>query len=418
MSLNDPSRIGPNQDINDPTDIIQTQTTFQETSIAIYNILNEPVLDIKIPVLLENGNTVQVGSGNINDNPMWSGAIINTYIDLAEKFRDYWNDLNNLLGTLPNETGIIVDFISAYSGNPIIFSDILASRTIEYRKYIMEHNCYTQQDLVATPHEPLDEPIWSGIGPTFYNSGTYPQLIQAAIDIKPVLVGTSGGTFLGCDNLQLEQYELYGRFRVTGSGVFGNTIIDEPELFIDANCGLARGSIFASPNYSANSDDLLILNPYNEPITISYSSNASLSITALTTNRAGNPRPTSFSSLSAVSDCGIDVRATGINSASGIPSWPPIHFDDDFNSSLDNSNPTLVNLNSSISNSFILGAQQKCIILLWSRCAIDCGQIIVEGGDASLLTDFSSYNIDASVDSSIIASGYNFNHFVSRDISS
>lgn len=193
------ARIGPNQDINDPTTIIQTAFEYQQKSDSAGNFLAQfnarnpnvtgsPIIDISIPFKMEDGYTQFLEGSNIDlddekyiyDENLVSNSTLVTYVDLAERFRIYWATLNNVLDQLDDysylqETDIDPEgpFVVIIGGN---------TRTHGSLGGI----AYDQESYYHLPSGSLSTPAWTGVGPTNYNQLTYPQLLNElyAIDIQ------------------------------------------------------------------------------------------------------------------------------------------------------------------------------------------------------------------------------------------
>jgi len=185
------TRSGPNQDINDPTTLIDLAYRYQQQSDQAGNLLAQsnaqnpnvngsPIINISIPfrksdgsIQLLYGEDIEFDTQYIYDNSLVSNANINTYIYLAERFRDYWEILNNVLNQLNDYDYVIEDNIDPEGptiahlyGGQIRTHGSLGG--ITYRKKSYSH----------LPSESLSIPVWNGIGPTNYNQLTYPQLLN------------------------------------------------------------------------------------------------------------------------------------------------------------------------------------------------------------------------------------------------
>lgn len=193
------TRIGPNQDINDPTSIIKLTKCFQTQSDLIGQFIAQsqmenpffsggsPITDVSIPFKRRNGTTTLInGSGielddygnYIYDYAIVSDSILVTYIDLAERFRIYWTELNDALDQLDdfNYRQSIEDF-SPYESEPYW----LPAQPSGDGYWVMDGSLggasYSGW-LVHYYPDKQSEPIWSGNGPINYNEFTYPQLEQ------------------------------------------------------------------------------------------------------------------------------------------------------------------------------------------------------------------------------------------------
>lgn len=184
------TRAGPNQDINNPKTIIALAHVFQVKSDTIGDYLAKsnaqsfyvngpPIVDVFIPFNKTDGsiqnlhgtNIEQDGAEYLYDTNLVSNSIINTYINLAERFRSDWELLKSSAELLQNfenitDTEIIYPLPSTpIPGNPPIYT---TSGTMEGVRYNYELTSFST-------HIP-DTPVWSGSGPTNYNYNTYPQL--------------------------------------------------------------------------------------------------------------------------------------------------------------------------------------------------------------------------------------------------
>jgi len=187
MPIDNPNRIGPNQDINDPISLIELAYELQQKSNT-FGVLNHiiksqnlndfsggPIFNITIPVLLENGLTVEYPASGITipgdtfvyDTSLWSSGLIITHINLPERFRNYWSGLNNVI----NPSGFIKGTDIADEG-PTTISGGGKTRTHGSSGNISFEAAFFD------PSEPYETPGWSGSGPVNYNSGTYPQLLN------------------------------------------------------------------------------------------------------------------------------------------------------------------------------------------------------------------------------------------------
>ncbi len=186
------TRTGPNQDINDPETIIELAYLFQQNSNAKGDFLAQsdtqdpnasglPIVDISIPFKMLDGSTQLLSGDDIdfddgvyvyNHDLVSSGTIV-TYVDLAERFRDYWSLLNDVLDQLADfEYSQDEDiepngpFITVFPGG--IYSHGSLGGT-----------AYDLTSYSHSPTDPVETPDWDGVGPTDYNQLTYPQLLIA-----------------------------------------------------------------------------------------------------------------------------------------------------------------------------------------------------------------------------------------------
>jgi hypothetical protein len=185
------ARVGPNQDINDPTTIIDLLYQYQQQSNSMGNRLAQSntqnpgatgssIINVSIPFKRTDGSTqllygsdISYDDGYIYDTDLVEDSIIVTYVNLAERFRDYWETLNNVLDQLNS-------FYILQETN----MDPEGPTTINFGNYITRtHGSLggTSYDLYSysySPSESLVVPNWSGEGPISYNRLTYPQLLS------------------------------------------------------------------------------------------------------------------------------------------------------------------------------------------------------------------------------------------------
>lgn len=184
------ARVGPNQDINDPTTIIALTYDFQQQSNNYGNFLAQsiaqnpnttgsPIINVSIPFKLTDGSTQLLEGSNIelsesiyiyNEN-LVSNATLITYINLAERFRDYWATLNNILAQLYDYDYLIE--IDIDPEGPA--TGILPGGEIRIHGSL-GGTSYNQFSYSHSPSSPLSIPTWIGNGLTNYNQLTYPQL--------------------------------------------------------------------------------------------------------------------------------------------------------------------------------------------------------------------------------------------------
>lgn len=197
------ARAGPNQDINNPTTMLEVGKTFYDKSVdfgilqAVSNTGNPnatgpPVTPITIPLKLFNGSTYSLDCSRITDQftvdeSRLGQSVINTYIDLAERFRDYYEVLKaSLIG--------LSDY---YSESSTTISPIASGSTPPTPPDFMTHASGsfggTSYDidsiLFFTSYD--DTPVWSGNTPTNYNVNTYPQLLEAANSLDSSFIDNS-----------------------------------------------------------------------------------------------------------------------------------------------------------------------------------------------------------------------------------
>jgi len=187
-------RVGPNQDINDPTTILEVGKAFYDKSVdfgilnAVSNTQNPnatgtPIPTVIIPLKLENGSIYNLCCSRITneftvDEPNLNRSVINTYIDLAERFRNYWLTMRTILNDLNDYSDFDYTIVSPH-----------ASGSNEYWGYVtgvsgsFGGKSHTAEFLTFATTMP-DVPVWSGLGPVDYNYNTYPQLLNIINEIN------------------------------------------------------------------------------------------------------------------------------------------------------------------------------------------------------------------------------------------
>lgn len=181
------ARVGPNQDINDPTTIIDLAYQYQQQSDFAGNMLAQsnsenpnvtgsPIVDVSIPFKRTNGSTqllqgsnIDYDDGYIYNTDLVSDSTIITYVFLAERFRGYWEALNNILDQLNSYDYLEENNIESVSG--ITYGSLGGTE-------------YGQTSYSFSPSESLLIPTWQGSGLTNYNQSTYPQLLSALSTIS------------------------------------------------------------------------------------------------------------------------------------------------------------------------------------------------------------------------------------------
>ncbi len=180
------ARTGPNQDINDPTTILEVNKFYYDKSVDFGDLkaisdsqdpdaTGPPVTTVDIPLKLANGSTSLLDGSIVTDeftadDPNLSVSVINTYIDLAERFRNYWELLRQSIVSLADFATTTTTAIPAIPSSPVsgqagFTSGALSSIQYDYSAGVFE---------VDYP----DTPTWSGHRPTDYNQNTYPQLLN------------------------------------------------------------------------------------------------------------------------------------------------------------------------------------------------------------------------------------------------
>jgi len=230
MALGDQFRSGPNQDINDPTSLIELSYVFQQTSDSFGDFLRisdtqnlddfdgDPIVNVSIPLLLEDGSTSEYFASGITtsgevfiyDTSLWATALIITHINLPERFRDYWAEINNTINQLNN-------FVSSTDIPPEgpVIADLGDGR-------IRTHGSLGGEDFdlgIFDPTSPYDTPSWSGSGPVNYNSGTYPQLLNEITNLNISLFQQEWDTIYLYDSLKDSNGSVLSLFVSFGKGI-------------------------------------------------------------------------------------------------------------------------------------------------------------------------------------------------------
>lgn len=200
MAILGQNRVGPNQDVNNPTTLINLGYEFNRISeelgiaLEIYNTKDlsasgDKITDIIIPLKLSNGNTSNYDTVNIDfiggsfdyDKDLWGTATILTYVDLAETFRDYWDTLNNVLDTIAGPINSVTSTAGTTEG-PIVIN--LGFGVIRTHGSIKVTD-YTLTTFHFEPSGSFSTPTWLGEGPTNYTYQTYPQLLSQISLLEP-----------------------------------------------------------------------------------------------------------------------------------------------------------------------------------------------------------------------------------------
>ncbi len=216
------ARVGPNQDINDANVLIELLLAYQTKSELIGNLLAQylsedinaegpPIADISIPRKLFDGSTqllegsdAKLFSQDEISNAL-SNSVLVTYVDLAERFRDYFEVFRDTLLSISdteNRTEEIIPSVPGEEPFPGSYPTTLLGS---------EGGIETQIQTIHFTISAPNIPVWSGSGPTNYNSGTYPQLSK-------INDATNGGSEQS-DETTREEYTwrtIEGARRLTG----------------------------------------------------------------------------------------------------------------------------------------------------------------------------------------------------------
>jgi len=186
------ARVGPNQDINDPTTILEVGKFFYDKSVdfgilkAISDTENplasgSPIPTVTIPLKLMDGSTYSLDCSRITDNftvdePKLGESVLNTYIDLAERFREYWLTMRNTLFSLDDSFNFGSTNVSPDPSGSQLYGGYITGVSGSFGGKM-----YTINSIEFFTNIP-DIPIWSGYGPINYNYNTYPQLLNVIDD--------------------------------------------------------------------------------------------------------------------------------------------------------------------------------------------------------------------------------------------
>lgn len=255
------ARVGPNQDINDPTTLNNLRSIATSASLQAkyrYEILNNesPTGGLAIPIFVElklsSGQSVFVSSYQLS---VWEQAVINTYIYQPERFRNYWRNINSYADNITAE-----DIETVYSFNieppdcDITYSNIYepdpGGSPVWRTRRVNVKDCFFEVSLAVSgmstsgvEYDSLSEPIWKGIGPTNYNYNTFPQLqsefgrlINGLQNMNPAVGASSSdvASFHYNESTYYIEYDTPSSSRISELGVSQllNTGIDSPYLFI------------------------------------------------------------------------------------------------------------------------------------------------------------------------------------------
>ncbi len=217
------ARTGPNQDINDPNDIIKLGHRYQLRSENLGNFLamsttkdpnatGPPIVDVSIPFRIGDGSTFfmdatdisvgEIGGVFLYDTDLVSSANIITYVDLPERFRDYWSEMRNVTSALEDFFFLTEQTSPGFSDPQDIYLEEDGSLGSVNSVYRLGTFIFQGEDSTLGP--------WLGFGPTNYTSETFPQLLGVADGlISPGFIGLfqaewdtnyfykRGGTLLG-----------------------------------------------------------------------------------------------------------------------------------------------------------------------------------------------------------------------------
>lgn len=205
-------RIGPNQDINDPATLIQLLYEYQQKSKLVGdlwaqytqrdpNAEGSSIVNISIPLKMLDGSTQSLEGFDIDlidgvyvyDQNTLSNAVLNTYINLAERFRNYFEIFRNRLLSIDNETEETSSItIPTIPQGSVTILDYITATSGSYG------GTETTIETMYVPTSVPDVPDWSGDGPIYYNLETYPELLTINDSI--------GGTSYKLETITYEAY--------------------------------------------------------------------------------------------------------------------------------------------------------------------------------------------------------------------
>lgn len=201
------ARVGPNQDINDPTILEDLRLIVEQVAVKIndhnnaflgltevkatiplYDNNNTRIIPITTLLKKQDGSSISVSgfttSGTFTQNniQLYTESTINTYINQAERFKDYYNIFSGYIDSWSNRdngpplTSQFIGYRNAISGLSSGLHEGIAQSNIT----IQQKDGYVSADSTKLPIVIL----WSGIGPTNYNANTYPQLMSVFNDLS------------------------------------------------------------------------------------------------------------------------------------------------------------------------------------------------------------------------------------------
>lgn len=195
------TRIGPNQDINDPTTLEELRRYTEEAAVRAndhnnaYNSITENksinpsihpdnIRIIPISTLLSkiDGSKIEIsgftasGTYKQENIDLYTESVINTYINQPERFRNYYDNLISIINSWSDRDNSH-PVTTTYTDTITTIADLINDHDGYARSLVgfQQKDGYVTVDKSAIPTS-ID---WSGSGPTNYNSGTYPQLTSA-----------------------------------------------------------------------------------------------------------------------------------------------------------------------------------------------------------------------------------------------
>jgi hypothetical protein len=234
--VGDPTRTGPNQDINDPTRIDDLRDAADSAAVMVGDTDPDggpsPAITIQTPIRKEDGTTETYDRTDPISYETWIETVINTYINLPERFRDYYSQMKDIIDGWAGSTSDVDYYFEGYglidleTWSPT--SCLLTHKPTWYTIYFTMNGTYknwrytsaytkpspnTWTNIKASLSWDIDPPEvsipeWSGNGPTNYNYGTFPQLITAFSDLEDTIDGWTRGTVqMGSGHREHRTYE-------------------------------------------------------------------------------------------------------------------------------------------------------------------------------------------------------------------
>ncbi len=208
------ARVGPNQDINDPSTLENLRLLVEDVSVRAndHNNANAGITETKsqgvkvdeantrlIPITTllqkQDGSNLEItgfttsGTFKQDNIDQYPDSVINTYINQAERFRGYYDS--------------IVSSVNSWSdrdNGPIYVTPFVQSRTGVSGLPFGDHEGFSETNLRIAQKDGyavIDQASiptiieWSGKGPNNYNANTYPQLTSTFTNLRTKLSESS-----------------------------------------------------------------------------------------------------------------------------------------------------------------------------------------------------------------------------------
>jgi len=234
------ARLGPDEQVNDPTviinilgkvriisdmigalnktssdqdfDLTTTGGTTGSTAAVVPGTFSPIISSPSIPIQLEVGGTSTYGSdyasalplifslfdsvGNVGSQTPFTEGILDTYSFLPELFRTWWSDLNSALSmtdfegvnnTSSNPAGVLSTGCNDGLGGDFTGAKLISDSTRVVDSTIFDYSVVSfsiQGDSVV---QSQPQPSWVGEGPSSYFDTTFPQIRDALDDITPTV---------------------------------------------------------------------------------------------------------------------------------------------------------------------------------------------------------------------------------------